>query len=61
MTAPPWTVVVHHNGHPITGHVPLNPWDTASLLAPIVAGITGRPVSVMAAAHHARPVPEDVA
>jgi len=58
MTAAPWTVVVHHNGQPITGHVPLDAWATASILAQILAPITGRPISVMAAAHAAMPAPD---
>jgi hypothetical protein len=55
VTGTPWTVVVHHNGHPITGHVPLDAWATASILARLMVGIAGGPVSVMAAAHNATP------
>ena len=52
MTVPdvPWTVVVHHNGQPITGHLPINAWETAGLLAPIIARIIPGGVSVMHAA-----------
>lgn len=49
MTGPVWTVVVHHDGQPITGQLPLNTWETAALLAPLAAGLTGRAVSVATA------------
>lgn len=45
MTGPAWTVVVHHDGQPITGQLPLNAWETAGLLAPLAAGLTRRTVT----------------
>lgn len=46
---PGWSAVILLDGEPVTGPVPFTPWEAASPLARLVAGITGGPVSVAGA------------
>ncbi len=59
-----WSAIILRDGDPITGPVPLTRWEAASVLAQLVAGWTGGPVSVASAVlndagcHTPRPEPE---
>lgn len=44
-----WTAVLLADGEPVTGEVPCLEWTIADMLAPLVAGWLGGPVSIVQA------------
>ena len=54
-----WSAVVLRDGQPVCDPVPCHDMDAAAVLAPLVVGWLGGPVSVMRAVVAARPAVED--
>lgn len=54
-----WTAVLLRDGQPVSDPVPCSDWDAASILAPVVVGWLGGPVSVTQAVVATKPPPEE--
>lgn len=51
-----WTAILYADGEPVTGEVPCLDWVAADLLAPLVHGWLGGPVSIVRAVSDVRAV-----
>lgn len=49
-----WTAVLLADGEPVTGEVPCLDWAVADVLAPLVHGWLGGPVSIVRAVSNVR-------
>lgn len=49
-----WTAQLHHDGTAVTGNVPIDLWDVGTIAAPLLAAVTGGPVSIANAVHATR-------
>lgn len=52
-----WSAVLYRDGEPVSGVVPVDVWDVASIMGPVVVGWVGGPVSVARAVHATRLAP----